>query len=76
MRKKWNKYFRPRKGFIACPKLMINELARSPTRSGNIYYANNEQTSIAVFIAVFCFTHAEHNLIKLHFDGEINSAII
>ena len=55
---------------------MINELARSPTRSGNIYYANNEQTSIAVFIAVFCFTHAEHNLIKLHFDGEINNAII
>ena len=44
---------------------MINELARSPTRSENVYFANNEQASIAVFTAVFCFTHAEHNLIKL-----------
>ena len=25
------------------------------------------QASLAVFIAVFCFTHAEHNLIKLKF---------
>ena len=45
---------------------MINELARSPTRSENVYFANNEQASIAVFTAVFCFTHAEHNLIKLN----------
>ena len=44
---------------------MINELARSPTRSENVYFANNEQASIAVFTAVFCFTYAEHNLIKL-----------
>ena len=44
---------------------MINELAGSPTRSENVYFANNEQASIAVFTAVFCFTHAEHNLIKL-----------
>ena len=44
---------------------MINELARFPTRSDNVYFANNEQASIAVFTAVFCFTHAEHNLIKL-----------
>ena len=44
---------------------MINELGRCPTRSENVYFANNEQTSIAVFTAVFCFTHAEHNLIKL-----------
>ena len=43
---------------------MINELARSPTRSENVYFANNEQASIAVFTVVFCFTHAEHNLIK------------
>ena len=43
---------------------MINELERSPTRSRNVYLANNEQASIAVFTAVFCFTHAEHNLIK------------
>ena len=40
---------------------MINELARSPSRLENAYFANNEQASIAVFTAVFCFTHAEHN---------------
>ena len=44
---------------------MINELAGSPTRSENVYFANNEQGSIAVFTAVFCFTHTEHHLIKL-----------
>ena len=47
---------------------MINELARSPITSENIYFANNEQASIAVFTAVFCFTNAEHNLIKLCID--------
>ena len=44
---------------------MINELACFPTRSENVYFANNEQASIAVFTAVFCFTHAENHLIKL-----------
>ena len=44
---------------------MINKLAGSPTRTENVYFANNEQASIAVFTAVFCFTHAEHYLIKL-----------
>ena len=44
---------------------MINEPAYFPTRSGNVYLANKEQASIAVFTAVFCFTHAEHHLIKL-----------
>ena len=44
---------------------MINELARFPTRSQNVYFATNEKASIAVFAAVFCFTHAEYNLIKL-----------
>ena len=44
---------------------MINELARSPNRLNNVYFVNNEQASIAVFTAVFCFTHAEHHLIKL-----------
>ena len=43
---------------------MIDELAPFPTRSGNVYFANNEQASTAVFTAVFCFTHAEHHLIK------------
>ena len=44
---------------------MICELAHFPTRSKNVYFASNEQASIAVFTAVFCFTHAEHHLIKL-----------
>ena len=43
---------------------MINELADSSTRSENVYFANNEQASIAVFTAMFCFTHADHHLIK------------
>ena len=45
---------------------MINELGRTPTRSENVYFANNEQALIAVFAAVFCFTHAEYNLIKFN----------
>ena len=32
---------------------MINELVRSPTRSQNVYFANNKQASIAVFTAGF-----------------------
>ena len=44
---------------------MINELVGSPTRSNNVYFANNEQASIAVFTAVFCFTLVKHHLIKL-----------
>ena len=44
---------------------MINKFERFPTRSKNVYFANNEQVSIAVFTAVFCFTHAEHHLVKL-----------
>ena len=44
---------------------MINEVAGSPTKSENVYFANNKQASIAVFTAVFCFTLAEIDLIKL-----------
>ena len=43
---------------------MINELGLCLTRSNNVYFANNEQASLA-FTNVFCFAHAEHNLIKL-----------
>ena len=43
---------------------MINELARFSIRSDNISFNNNEQASIAAFTALFCFTHAEHHLIK------------
>ena len=44
---------------------MINKLGRCPTRSENVYFANNEQASITVFTDVFCFMHAKHYLIKL-----------
>ena len=44
---------------------MINELVGFPTRSQNVYFANHEQSSIPVFTAVFCFTHAKRHLIKL-----------
>ena len=44
---------------------MINKLGPCPNRSENVNFANNEQESIAVFTTVFCFTHAEQNLIKL-----------
>ena len=44
---------------------MINEISSCLTRSENIYFAKNEQASIAVFTAVFCFIHAEYHLIKL-----------
>ena len=43
---------------------MINEVARSPARSKNAHFANNKQAWIAVFTAVFCFKHAEHNSVK------------
>ena len=44
--------------------MIINELGLCPTRSNNVYFANNDKASLA-FTDVFCFTHAEHNLIKL-----------
>ena len=50
--------FKTKKGSITCSKLIINELAGSPARSENVYFVNNEQASIAVFTAVFCFIHA------------------
>ena len=35
---------------------MIDELAAFPTKSGNVYFANNEQASTAVFTAVLFYT--------------------
>ena len=64
-KKKVKEIFKTKKCSITCSKLIINELAGSPARSENVYCANNEQASIAVFTAVFCFIHAEHHLIKL-----------
>ena len=49
---------------MTCSKLMINKVGRCPTRSDNVYFANNEQASLA-FNDAICFVHAEHNLIKL-----------
>ena len=48
-----------KKDFITCSKLIINEHGLCP----NVYFAINEQASLA-FADVFCFAHAEHNLIK------------
>ena len=42
---------------------MINELGIWPTNSNDVYFANNEQASLA-FSNLFCFAHAENNLIK------------
>ena len=39
---------------------MTNKYGCSPTIPENVYFADNEQES-----TVFCFTLAEHNLIKL-----------
>ena len=64
-KKKVKQIFQTKKGFITCSKLIINKLGRCPTRAGNAFLANNEKASLAVFTVVFCFTHVEHNLIKL-----------
>ena len=65
-KKKVKKIFKTKNSSITCSNLIINELAGSLTRSENSNFANNEQASIAVFTTVFCFTHAEHHLIKLN----------
>ena len=59
-----------------CLKLIINELTRFPTRSDNVCFANHEQTSIAVFTAVFCFTPNEHHLIKLKLYNNISAQAV
>ena len=41
--------------------LIINELVRCLTRSDNLYFADNEQASLA-FTAAIYLAHAEHNL--------------
>ena len=64
-KKKVKQIFQTKKGLITSSKLIINELGRCTTRSDNVYFDNNELASLAVFTAVFCFTHAEYNLIKL-----------
>ena len=58
--KKVKEIFQIKKDFTTCSKLIINELGGSPSRSDNVYFANNKQASRMFFIAC-----AEHNLIKL-----------
>ena len=52
---------------------MIHKLGCSMTRSENVYFANNERASIAVFTVVFYFTYVEHDLIKLKVNN--NSSV-
>ena len=61
-KKKVKKIIKTTKDSITCSKLMINELVGFPTRSENAYFANNEQASIAVFTAVFCFVIDQRKL--------------
>ena len=64
--KKKGKYlFQTKKDFIICLKLTINEYIRCPTRTDNVYCANNEQALLAVFTAAFFFAHVDYNFIKL-----------
>ena len=45
---------------------MINELGRSPTRSENVYFANNEQVcSFRLQSLLLCFILHMPNIIKL-----------
>ena len=39
-------------------------------------FTNSEQASIAVFTTVFCFTHAEHNLIKFKLYNDSLAQIV
>ena len=64
VRQKWNKSFKQKKKFITCSELVINELGLCPSRLNDVYFANNEQASLA-FTDAFCFAHAVYNLIKL-----------
>ena len=63
--KKKKEIFQTKKDFTTFSMLMINVLRPCPTRSKHVYFVNNKEASIAVFRALFCFTRAEHNLIKL-----------
>ena len=47
---------------------MINELRCYPTRSDNVYFANNEWASFPFFTVAFCFAHDKHNLIDIIID--------
>ena len=53
--------FQTKKDFITCSKLMINELARSSTRSENVYFANNEQALLQSLL--LCFALDMSNII-------------
>ena len=50
---------------MTCSKVILKKFGRCPTRSDNVYFANNELAPLAVFTAAFCFANAEHNLVTL-----------
>ena len=54
------KIFQTKKDFITLSKFIINKIWVPPIRLDNVYFANNEQASLVLFIAL-----VEHNLIKL-----------
>ena len=64
-KKKVKRMFHTKKDSLTCSKLIINELRLCLTRSHNVYFANNEQASLAVFTLGFCYAHAKYNLIRL-----------
>ena len=45
--------------------MTITEIWNCSTESDNVYFANNEETLLTLFIIAFCLAHAKHNVIKL-----------
>ena len=45
--------------------MIVNEPRLYANRTSNLDFANNEQSSLAVSTAAFCFANDKHNLIKL-----------
>ena len=75
-KKKVKKIFKFEKVFKTCSKLIIRELGNCPTRSDDVWFANNEKVSLTVFTFAFCFMHAEHNLIKLELNNSWSAQAI
>ena len=52
-KEKVKQMFQTKKCFIACSKLIINELRRCPTRSDDVYFANNERASFCCCVLFY-----------------------
>ena len=61
-KKKVKLIFQTKKGFITCSKLIINELGLCPTRSNNVYFANDE--GACLHLLMYFVLHMR-NIIKL-----------